>query len=106
MKVFAISAALALLTSVVSAAPAVEARSPLAHVTFIGAADAADSQDVPTDGSFFYVYSSLSASKIRGDAGATCYFYGIDGSFTVTYGGETKDVGPPQRQYGGYCYHY
>ncbi|KAI4140655.1 MAG: hypothetical protein L6R39_005698, partial [Caloplaca ligustica] len=58
MKTFTITTALALLASLVSAAPAPtqpEARQFQAQITFIGAADAAFTQSVPTDGSVFAI---------------------------------------------------
>lgn len=47
--------------------------------------------------------NNLSVSKIYNTGGATCYFYGIDGSFTVVGNGATVDVGPPQTQVYGFC---
>ncbi|KAL9011690.1 MAG: hypothetical protein Q9173_003484 [Seirophora scorigena] len=121
MKAFTISTALALLTSLVSAAPAItphEARQFQAQITFIGAADGVFYQSVPTDGSVFSITLSvpatsvpnlipaanpLSVSKIRSEGGATCSFTGIDGSSTVVVGAQTVDVGPPQTQISGSC---
>ncbi|KAL8653768.1 MAG: hypothetical protein Q9210_001904 [Variospora velana] len=127
MKTFTISAALALLTSLVSAAPATtphEARQFQAQITFIGAADGSFTQSVPTDGSLFTIRPSsspasmflqtsvanlisaanpLSVSKISSQGGATCGFSGIDGSLTVLVGAQTVDVGPPQTQISGSC---
>ncbi|KAL8910047.1 MAG: hypothetical protein Q9171_004642 [Xanthocarpia ochracea] len=108
MKVFAISA-LALLTSMVSAAPA---PAPAAAgsapyqigITFIGAAEGRFTQYFFTNGQGSSIYDRLSVSKIANPGGATCYFYGIDGSFTVVPSGATVDVGPPQTQTYGYCY--
>ncbi|KAL9020575.1 MAG: hypothetical protein Q9185_002161 [Variospora sp. 1 TL-2023] len=106
MKTFTISAALALLTSLVSAAPATtqyEARQFQAQITFIGAADGVFTQSVPTDGSLFTITNPLSVSKISSQGGATCGFSGIDGSLTVLVGAQTVDVGPPQTQISGSC---
>ncbi|KAL8962896.1 MAG: hypothetical protein Q9193_000773 [Seirophora villosa] len=106
MKAFTISAALALLTSLVSAAPATtphEARQFQAQITFIGAADGVFYQSVPTDGSVFSISNPLSVSMIRSAGGATCTFNGIDGSSTTVVGAQTVDVGPPQTQISGSC---
>ncbi|KAL8774446.1 MAG: hypothetical protein Q9209_000819 [Squamulea sp. 1 TL-2023] len=106
MKTFAITTALALLTSMVSAAPA--PASPGAPyqigITFIGAAEGKFTQYFFTNGYGSGIYDPLSVSKISNPGGATCYFYGIDGSFTVVPSGATVDVGPPQTQTYGYCY--
>ncbi|KAI4197519.1 MAG: hypothetical protein LQ348_002155 [Seirophora lacunosa] len=62
MKAFTISTALALLTSLVSAAPATtphEARQFRAQITFIGAANGLFFQSVPTDGSVFSISKFL-----------------------------------------------
>ncbi|KAL8790073.1 MAG: hypothetical protein Q9213_000775 [Squamulea squamosa] len=110
MKTFAITAALALLTSVVSAAPA-PAPAPASGsapyqvgITFIGAAEGRFTQYFFTNGYGSGIYNNLSVSKISNSGGATCYFYGVDGSFTVVPSGATVDVGPPQTQTYGYCY--
>ncbi|KAL8717875.1 MAG: hypothetical protein Q9225_004928 [Loekoesia sp. 1 TL-2023] len=109
MKAFTISTTLALLTSLVAAAPApapAAAASSLYQIpiTFIGAADGKFTQYFFTNGYGSGIYNNLSVSKISNPGGATCYFYGIDGSFTVVSSGATVDVGPPQTQTYGYCY--
>jgi hypothetical protein len=47
--------------------------------------------------------NSLSISHIQSDGGATCTFYGVDGSQTTVVGAQTVDVGPPQTQVWGAC---
>ncbi|KAI4230698.1 MAG: hypothetical protein LQ349_006091 [Xanthoria aureola] len=104
---FAVSAALALMTSMVSAAPnppTAELSPPYQiAVNFIGAANARFTQYFNTNGFGSTIYNNLSVSKIYNTGGATCYFYGIDGSFTVVGNGATVDVGPPQTQVYGFC---
>ncbi|RDW83457.1 hypothetical protein BP5796_04948 [Coleophoma crateriformis] len=104
MKTFAVTTAIAaLLASVAIAAPAQEARQFQAQITFYGAADAAFSMSVRTDGLPFVITNPLSISKIESLGGATCAFDGIDGSHTVVVGAQTVDVGPPQTQISGSC---
>lgn len=45
----------------------------------------------------------LSVSKIRSEGGATCTFFGAEGSVTTVVGANTVDVGPPQPQVSGAC---
>lgn len=45
----------------------------------------------------------LSISHIKSLGGATCTFYGIDGSVTTVVGAQTVDVGPPQTQLRAVC---
>ena len=45
----------------------------------------------------------LSISHIKSEGGATCTFFGIDGSVTTVVGAQTVDVGPPQTQVSGSC---
>ncbi|KAI4122431.1 MAG: hypothetical protein LQ338_005822 [Usnochroma carphineum] len=108
MKAISISMALALLTSMVSAAPAPAAASPpyQIEVKFIGAAEGQFTQYFLTNGYGSGIYNPLSVSKINNPGGATCYFYGVDGSQTTVPSGATVDVGPPQQQSYGYCYAY
>ncbi|KAL9006194.1 MAG: hypothetical protein Q9188_001073 [Gyalolechia gomerana] len=111
MRAFTISATVALLASLASAAPAPttpdwapETRQFQAQITFFGAdSDASFSLSVPTDGSEFSISNPLSVSKIQSLGGATCGFTGIDGSRVVTVGAQTVDVGPPQTQVSGSC---
>ncbi|KAL8939087.1 MAG: hypothetical protein Q9211_002900 [Gyalolechia sp. 1 TL-2023] len=111
MKAFTISAAVALLASLASAAPAPttphrapETRQFQAQITFFGAdPDAFFSLSVPTDGSAFPINNPLSVSKIRSLGGATCGFTGVDGTRVVVVGAQTVDVGPPQAQISGSC---
>ncbi|KAL8724726.1 MAG: hypothetical protein Q9166_007787 [cf. Caloplaca sp. 2 TL-2023] len=108
MKAFTISTALALLTSLVSAAPAPQGGSPPYQIAinFIGAADGQFTQYFSTNGFGSGIYNPLSVSKISNPGGATCYFYGVDGSQTTVPSGQTVDVGPPQQQTYGFCYAY
>jgi hypothetical protein len=46
----------------------------------------------------------LSISHISSPGGASCTFYGIDGSVTKVTGTELVDVGPPQTQISGSCW--
>ncbi|CAF9941523.1 MAG: hypothetical protein HETSPECPRED_003635 [Heterodermia speciosa] len=116
MKAFTISA-LAVLTSMVSAAPAVTtslavptaaaipSSSGSIAITFIGAADAQFTQSFSTEGFSYPIYNTLSVSKISNPGGATCYFYGQDLKRAATVpSGLTVDVGPPQQLLYGYCY--
>ncbi|KAI4230492.1 MAG: hypothetical protein L6R40_008011 [Gallowayella cf. fulva] len=106
MKAFTISTTLALLTSLVSAAPAPAGASAPYQIgiTFIGAADAKFTQYFLTNGYGSGIYNPLSVSKISNPGGATCYFFGINGSQTQVPSGATVDVGPPQQLSYGYCY--
>ncbi|KAL9120245.1 MAG: hypothetical protein Q9187_003202 [Circinaria calcarea] len=101
MKTFAISAALALLAGLVSAAPA----TPCVQVTFQGAPPdvAFYTRCIPTDGSLTTLNDPLSISHIVVNGQANCYFFGVDGSFTTVGPFQTVDVGPPQTQVSGYC---
>ncbi|PMD32965.1 hypothetical protein L207DRAFT_608739 [Hyaloscypha variabilis F] len=72
-------------------------------VTFQGAAGAQYTEFVPADGSVYYLNNALSISHIQSDGGATCTFYGVDGSQTTVVGAQTVDVGPPQTQTSGSC---
>lgn len=45
----------------------------------------------------------LSVSHIKSEGGATCTFYGTEGSVTTVVGAQTVDVGPPQPQASGVC---
>ncbi|KAL8949212.1 MAG: hypothetical protein Q9222_004662 [Ikaeria aurantiellina] len=107
MKTFTISVALALFTSLASASPVAtkpEARQFEAFITFYGAdTDAYFTKSIPTDGSGFVIYNPLSISHIGSAGGATCSFFGIDGSETEVVGAQVVDVGPPQTQISGYC---
>jgi len=106
MKTFTIFAALPFLAALVHAAPTpatVQARQFQAQITFIGAAGASFSMSVPTDGSGFTISNPLSISKISSEGGASCTFFGIDGSSTTVVGANTVDVGPPQTQTSGSC---
>ncbi|KAI4181664.1 MAG: hypothetical protein L6R41_006480 [Letrouitia leprolyta] len=106
MKAFTISTAVALLASLASAAPNAARSSPAYQVpiTFIGAADGQFTQYFFTNGVGSGIYNSLSVSKITNPGSVNCYFYGVDGSYTVVAPGATVDVGPPQTQTYGYCY--
>ncbi|KAL2012066.1 hypothetical protein VTN00DRAFT_4784 [Thermoascus crustaceus] len=99
---FSLLSVAAALAAVSQAAPG--AATSKAHITFIGAAGASFSQDFPTDGSVVPITNPLSISHIASKGGATCTFYGIDGSVTTVVGAETVDVGPPQTQIKGTCW--
>ncbi|CAO1596922.1 hypothetical protein XANCAGTX0491_000749 [Xanthoria calcicola] len=109
MKITAISAAVALLASVVSAAPAGPAASYTPNgpnaipITFIGAAEGRFTQYINSNYYGSSIYNPLSVSKISNPGSVTCFFYGTQGSFTTVPAGATVDVGPPQTQYYGYC---
>ncbi|KAE9365526.1 hypothetical protein N431DRAFT_420710 [Stipitochalara longipes BDJ] len=74
-----------------------------AVVTFEGAAGAQYTDLIPADGSVYHLYNTLSISHIESQGGATCTFYGVDGSQTTVVGAQTVDVGPPQTQVWGSC---
>ena len=122
MKIFAI-AATALVAAVAYAAPApLEDRSSnYVSITFI-AAPVEFTKVFPTDGSVFKISTQyllslpehhiltvertdndLSVNLIKSEGGATCTFYGIDGSVTTVTKAETVAVGPPQTQVSGTC---
>ncbi|MCJ1394461.1 hypothetical protein MMC18_007339 [Xylographa bjoerkii] len=106
MKSFNIFAALPFLTVLVYAAPtpaAIEARQFQAQITFFGAAGASFSMSVPTDGSGFTISNPLSITSISSEGGASCSFFGIDGSSTTVVGANSAVVGPPQTQTSGSC---
>ena len=50
-----------------------------------------------------YPDNVLSISHIKSLGGATCTFFGIDGSKTTVVGAQTVDVGPPQTQISAVC---
>jgi hypothetical protein len=53
---------------------------------------------------FLFTANPLSISTISSQGGATCTFFGIDGSQTTVVGAETDvPVGPPQTQISGVC---
>ncbi|KAL8991134.1 MAG: hypothetical protein Q9169_007937, partial [Polycauliona sp. 2 TL-2023] len=94
MKTFAITTALALLTSMVSAAPTTPPTGNLSPpnyilITFIGAAEGRFTQGFPANFYGSSIYNPLSVSKISNPGGATCIFYGVDGSFTTVPSGQT-----------------
>ncbi|KKY21352.1 hypothetical protein UCRPC4_g03789 [Phaeomoniella chlamydospora] len=111
MKTFAILAtSLTLLTSLATAAPrtgpvAKNRRSvPEVGITFI-AAPVSNTYYFPVDNQVFDVEDTLSVNQIATSGGATCTFWGVDGSTTtVGSGAETVDVGPPQVQKSGICW--
>ncbi|MCJ1418758.1 hypothetical protein MMC32_005109 [Xylographa parallela] len=106
MKSLTMFTALSLLAAFVSAAPtpaAVEARQFQAQITFFGAAGASFSMSVPTDSSGFTISNPLSVSSISSEGGASCSFFGIDGSSTTVVGANSAVVGPPQTQTSGSC---
>ncbi|OJJ34662.1 hypothetical protein ASPWEDRAFT_39739 [Aspergillus wentii DTO 134E9] len=99
---YCISAFTLLLANLASSEPI--PRSQVAHITFIGAADAQFTQDFPADGSKVAITDRLSISHIASStAGVTCTFNGIDHSVTTVNGAATVDVGPPQTQIQGSC---
>ncbi|KAI9729352.1 MAG: hypothetical protein M1834_006875 [Cirrosporium novae-zelandiae] len=109
MKTLTISAAVAFLAAIASAAPApapVQRRdTAYASVTFEGAPpdDAYFTMSIPVYSSTS-ITNSLSISHISVGTGAGCYFSGIDGGSTVVHSGQTIDVGPPQTQVSAYCW--
>lgn len=105
MKAFTLAIATALLASSAFAAPAAKAaRQFEAQITFHGATpEDTFTQSVPTDGSTFYVYDKSSITSISSAGGATCTFFGVDGSVTTVVGAQTVPVGPPQVQLTGSC---
>ncbi|KAI4254032.1 MAG: hypothetical protein LQ352_003337 [Teloschistes flavicans] len=107
MKALVISTAFALLTSVVSAHPATKPHSTYSEVSiqYQGAGPGAlRYETAATDGKFFFIDVPFSVSKIRMDGAGTCTFIGTDKSITTLPAGNTKDVGSPQMQFGGYCF--
>ncbi|KAL8964109.1 MAG: hypothetical protein Q9183_004694 [Haloplaca sp. 2 TL-2023] len=107
MKAFTISAALAVLSTLTSAAPALENRQYSIEIAYLGADPPATfTQIVPADGSTFTPTPDISVSHIKVAGNSVCFFYGIDESTTVVFGGETRDVGPPQVQASGQCFPY
>ncbi|KAL8867703.1 MAG: hypothetical protein Q9174_005489, partial [Haloplaca sp. 1 TL-2023] len=99
MKAFTISAALAVLSTLTSAAPALQTREYAIEIAYLGADPPATfTQIVTADGSNFVPTPDISVShiKVAGPGDSVCFFYGIDESVTVVFGGQTRDVGPPQ----------
>ncbi|KAK4691685.1 hypothetical protein P7C71_g5365, partial [Lecanoromycetidae sp. Uapishka_2] len=107
MKASILTTALALLATQTYSAPTLSplnARQFEAQITFIGAGDASFTQSVPTaPGSTFTIDNDLSVSRISSAGGASCTFFGVDGSTTTVVGANTVDVGPPQTQVSGAC---
>lgn len=92
-------AATALLASTGLAAPSIKSRTVSVHVEFQGAADVAETQYVPADGTDYYVYADFSVSHIEvkdAPASVNCHAVGVDNGETFTYGPGVFDVGPPQ----------
>ncbi|KAL8796855.1 MAG: hypothetical protein Q9195_000938 [Heterodermia aff. obscurata] len=108
MKAFTITAAMAMLFAQAHTSPIAskaEARQFAAQITFEGAPPdvAFYTASIIADGSVVPIYNPLSVSHIKSLGGATCTFYGIDGSVTTVVGAQTVDVGPPQTQTSGSC---
>lgn len=107
-------------TGLVTAAPVLENRQFEAQITFSGAAGAEYSLSVPTLATLFTISKSslspyllpmckvvlmivelanpLAVSKITSLGGASCTFFGSEGSVTTIVGARSADVGPPQPQ--------
>ncbi|KAL8651300.1 MAG: hypothetical protein Q9226_004768 [Calogaya cf. arnoldii] len=102
MKNIAISTALALLTSMVAAAPT-PASASIFPIKFIGAADGQFTQSFTAGGRVIDITNPLSISKIYNPSGFTCFIFGVHGSNTVVPAGRIVDVGPPQTQDYGFC---
>ncbi|KIW91828.1 uncharacterized protein Z519_07798 [Cladophialophora bantiana CBS 173.52] len=72
--------------------------------TFIGAADAQYTLQIPANSEWFPTDNPLSISHIQTSAGASCAFFGVDGAVVVLpAAGGYVDVGPPQTIAGGVC---
>ncbi|MCJ1424812.1 hypothetical protein MMC29_002700 [Sticta canariensis] len=110
MKVFTLSAAVALFAAYAHAAPAltpvqVEARDVfIAALTFHGAAGASYTVLVPTNNTIVYIDNPLSVSSIDSQSVAFCTIRGSEGGSTVVTGNpESVDVSPPQPQIWAIC---
>ncbi|KAN0085589.1 hypothetical protein V8E54_002056 [Elaphomyces granulatus] len=103
MNVFIISTIVATLLAASSAAPVDTARQFQVTITFTGAAGASFTQLFPADRQLHPITNLLSISEISSEGGATCSFFGIDGSKTTVVGAHTVPVGPPQTQVSGVC---
>ncbi|KAK4938008.1 hypothetical protein LTR10_021497 [Elasticomyces elasticus] len=96
-------AILPVLSTLVSAGP-IAARTSNVSVTFIGAADAQYTLDIPVSSTWTPTNNVLSISHIHTSAGGPCVFFGIDGAvFVAPAEGGYGDVGPPQTIVGGIC---
>jgi len=103
-----IISAFALLAAFTQAAPApIQNLAPreIVEITFEGATPSAYFiEGFPTNGQVVAISNVLSISHISSPGGASCTFYGIDGSVTKVTGTELVDVGPPQTQISGSCW--
>ncbi|KAL6244587.1 hypothetical protein RBB50_008829 [Rhinocladiella similis] len=91
------------LSSLTSASP-IDTRQSGVSVTFIGAADAQYTLDIPANSVFTPTNNALSISHIQTSAGGPCVFFGVDGAvFVAPASGGYGDVGPPQTIAGGIC---
>jgi hypothetical protein len=103
MKVSIIATIFATLLATSIAAPVEAPRQFQVTITFNAAADVTFTQIIPADGQEHDIDTDLSITSITSDGGATCTFFGIDGSVTTVVGADTVDVGPPQVQEFGVC---
>lgn len=93
-----------LIATLVSATPISSRQAPTVSVTFIGAADAQYTLDIPVNSVFTPTNNLLSISHISTSAGGPCAFFGVDGAiFVAPPAGGYGDVGPPQTIAGGIC---
>ncbi|KAK6383806.1 hypothetical protein LTS17_003098 [Exophiala oligosperma] len=91
------------LSSFASASP-IDTRQSGVSVTFIGAADAQYTLEIPANSVFTPTNNALSVSHIQTSAGGPCVFFGVDGAvFVAPAAGGYGDVGPPQTIAGGIC---
>jgi hypothetical protein len=87
-----------------SAGPIISSRQSSVSVTFIGAADAQYTLDMPANSVFTPTNNALSISHIQTSVGGPCVFFGVDGAvFVAPAAGGYGDVGPPQTIAGGIC---
>lgn len=92
------------LTQASSANPIAARQASTVSVTFIGAANAQYTLEIPANSVFTPTNNALSISHISTSAGGPCAFFGVDGAvFVAPADGGYGDVGPPQTIAGGIC---
>lgn len=97
-----ITAAATLFAGLAAAAPSTkDARADTVQLTYWAAAENTFVVSVPLDGSYTYISSDLSFTRISASSpgNTVCHSYGVDDSDTVLYGSATDiPIGPPQEQ--------
>jgi len=104
MKSTFIAGSLAIFAACVAGIPTREqvARQFNAIITFTGG-PASYTLQIPADNTVVPIDNNLAIDQISSEGGATCSFFGVDGSYIVIPGAGTATVGPPQAQVSASC---